>query len=148
MNNWYECKVRYEKMTETGAVKKINESYLIDAYSVTEAEARLTEELVPFVSRGEFIISSIKKERLAELFLSDEETEDKYYRCKVNFISLDEKKGIEKKVPATIIIKSDSIINAANRLEKEFSNSMSNFQVTSIVETNIMDVIQASFDSK
>lgn len=141
MNNWYECKVRYEKTDDTGALKKNNESYLIDAYSVTEAEARLVEELAPFTSRGDLIVSSVKKEKIAELFLSDHEEDDKFFRCKVNFISLDEKRGVEKKMPATMIVKSDSLSNAVLRLKKEMDESLSNYQIASVVETNIMDVL-------
>ncbi len=141
MNNWYECKVRYEKTDDTGAIKKANESYLIDAYSVTEAEARLVEELAPFTSRGDLIVSSVKKEKIAELFLSDHEEDDKFFRCKVNFISLDEKRGVEKKMPATMIVKSDSLSNAVLRLKKEMDEGLSNYQIASVVETNIMDVL-------
>lgn len=143
MNNWYECKVRYEKTDDTGALKKTNESYLIDAYSVTEAETRLVEELAPFTSRGEMIVSSVKKEKIAELFLSDHEEDDKFYRCKVNFISLDEKRGVEKKMPATMIVKSDSLPNAVIRLKKEMDEGLSNYQIASVAETNIMDVLTA-----
>lgn len=143
MNNWYECKVRYEKTDDTGALKKTNESYLIDAYSVTEAEARLVEELAPFTSRGDLIVSSVKKEKIAELFLSDHEEDDKFFRCKINFISLDEKRGVEKKMPATMIVKSDSLSNAVLRLKKEMDEGLSNYQIASVVETNIMDVLTA-----
>ena len=141
MNNWYECKVRYEKISDEGGLKRTNESYLIDAYSVTEAEARLTEELAPFTSQGDMTISSIKKEKIAEIFFSDVETDDKYYRCKVNFISLDEKRGIEKKMPATMLVKADSLPAAVIRLKNEMEQGLSNYQIASVVETNIMDVL-------
>lgn len=147
MNNWYECKVRYEKMTDSGTIKKANESYLIDAYSVTEAEARLVEELTPFTSHGEFMLSSVKKEKIAELFLSEDETDDKYYRCKVNFISLDEKKGIEKKMPAIMIVKADTLPRAVARLEKEMGEGLTNYQISTVAETNIMDVLVAPITS-
>lgn len=140
MNNWYECKVRYEKITDEGGIKRTNESYLIDAYSVTEAETRLVEELSPFTSRGDMVVSSVKKEKIAELFSSDLEEDDKYYRCKVNFISLDEKKGVEKKMPATMIVKASSLPAAVLRLQKEMDEGLSNYQIASVVETNIMDV--------
>ena len=108
---------------------------------MTEAETRLVEELAPFTSRGDLIVSSVKKEKIAELFLSDHEEDDKFFRCKVNFISLDEKRGVEKKMPATMIVKSDSLSNAVLRLKKEMDESLSNYQIASVVETNIMDVL-------
>ena len=53
MTNWFECKVSYEKMLENGTQKKVTEPYLVDALSFTEAEARIIEEIRPFIT-GEF----------------------------------------------------------------------------------------------
>ena len=52
MHNWFECKVSFEKIMENGAQKKVTEPYLVDALSFTEAEARIIEEIRPFVSGG------------------------------------------------------------------------------------------------
>ena len=53
MHTWFECKIRYEKTMENGMNKKVTEPYLVDALSFTEAEARIIEEITPFIS-GEF----------------------------------------------------------------------------------------------
>ena len=34
MSNWFECKVRYDKLQENGSVKKVTEPYLVDALSL------------------------------------------------------------------------------------------------------------------
>ena len=83
---WFECKVRYDKMMENGSVKKVNEPYLVDALTFTEAEARIIEEITPFIT-GEFSISAVKKTKISEIFFDD--SADKYYMVKVNFITLD-----------------------------------------------------------
>jgi hypothetical protein len=88
--NWFECKISYEKMMENGVQKKVTEPYLVDALSFTEAEARIIEEMQPYIS-GEFVVSDIKRARIAELFAN--ENGDRYYKFKVFFISLDEKSG-------------------------------------------------------
>ena len=54
MANWFECKIRYDKTQENGSIKKVTEPYLVDALSFTEAEARIIEEMTPFVS-GDFL---------------------------------------------------------------------------------------------
>ena len=143
MNSWYECKVRYQKITDEGTIKSSQECYLIDAYTVTEAEARLIEEITPFTSNGEFTVSSIKKEKLTDLFLSEDPDATYLYRCKVNFISIDEKKGVEKRVPATMIVKASSVLEAAKRIEKEMASSISEWQIASVSETNIVDILWA-----
>ena len=52
MHNWFECKIRYEKVAENGMNKKVTEPYLVDALSFTEAESRIIEEITPFISGG------------------------------------------------------------------------------------------------
>ena len=96
MHNWFECKIRYEKIAENGMNKKVTEPYLVDALSFTEAESRIIEEITPFIS-GEFTVSDIKRANYSELFPSDEEAADRWFKCKLYFITLDEKSGAEKK---------------------------------------------------
>lgn len=57
MHTWFECKIRYEKVMENGMNKKVTEPYLVDALSFTEAEARIIEEITPYIS-GEFTVST------------------------------------------------------------------------------------------
>ena len=70
MHNWFECKISYKKMMENGMQKKVTEPYLVDALSFTEAEARIIEEIRPFIS-GEFTVSDIKRDRLNEIFFNE-----------------------------------------------------------------------------
>ena len=65
MANWFECKVRYDKMMENGVVKKVNEPYLIDALSFTEAEARIIKEQTPFIS-GDFSVNAVKRTKISD----------------------------------------------------------------------------------
>ena len=58
MHTWFECKIRYEKTMDNGMNKKVTEPYLVDALSFTEAEARIIEEMTPFIS-GEFTVSNV-----------------------------------------------------------------------------------------
>jgi hypothetical protein len=84
MHNWFECKIRYEKIAENGMNKKVTEPYLVDALSFTEAESRIIEEITPFIS-GEFTVSDIKRANYSELFPSDEEAADRWFKCKLYF---------------------------------------------------------------
>src|SRR5690554_8008132 len=105
MYNWFECKLRYDKMLETGIQKTVTEPYLVDALSFTEAEARIIEEIRPFMS-GEFTISDIKRVKYAESFFNDEG--DRYYRMRLFFISLDEKSGTEKKTSVNMLVQAST----------------------------------------
>lgn len=83
MHNWFECKIRYEKVAENGMNKKVTEPYLVDALSFTEAESRIIEEITPFIS-GEFTVADIKRANYSELFPCEEDAADRWFKCKLN----------------------------------------------------------------
>jgi len=138
--NWFECKISYEKI-EGGVPKKTSESYLVDALSFTEAEARIIEELRPVIS-GEFMISNIKRARIAELFYN--ENGDRYYKFKVLYITLDEKSGAEKKTSMQMLVQASDIKEAIATLEEGMKGSMSDYEIASVSDTPIMDIFPFS----
>ena len=147
MHNWFECKVSFEKVMENGMQKKVTEPYLVDALSFTEAEARIIEEIRPFVS-GEFTVTDIKRARLSELFFN--ENGDRFYKIKVYFITLDEKSGAEKKSNQNMLIQASDLRDAVKRLDKGMEGTMADYEIASIAETPIMDVFhyKAEADEK
>ena len=102
MHNWFTCKIRYEKTMENGMQKKVTEPYLVDALSFTEAESRIIEEMTPFIS-GEFEVAGVAKANYNELFPSEEESACIWYKCKLWFITLDEKSGAEKRTSFYVV---------------------------------------------
>lgn len=145
MANWFECKVRYDKMQENGAVKKVTEPYLVDALSITEAVARITEEMTPFIS-GEFTVSSAKSTRIAEIFWDD--SADKWYLVKVAFITIDEKTAAEKRSVSQILVAGGSFKGAFDNFMEGMKATMADFEIVSIAETPYMDVYKARLESK
>ncbi len=137
MHNWFECKIKYEKTVEEGRIAKVSESYLVDALTFSEAEERINKEIEPYIS-GEFVVATIRKARISEMF--ENETGDKWYRCKVYFITLDEEKGVEKKVASTMMVQANNIREAWDGLQEGMKGSMADYQVAAITETLIMDV--------
>ena len=142
MNYWFECKVSYERQADSMGMKKVSESYLVDALSFTEAEERIIKEIRPFVSVGELDVVNIRRARIAELFLSEEAEDDRYFRAKVNFITVDEKSGSEKKTSATMIVKSDSLPNAVTELKAQLDSQMASYEIAAVTDTQILDVFQ------
>ena len=130
---------------ENGVQKKVTEPYLVDALSFTEAEARIIEEMKPFIS-GEFIVTDIKRARIAELFFN--ENGDKYYKFKVFFISLDEINGVEKKTAAQMLAQASDIKDAITVLENGMKGTLADYTIASVSETTIMDVFPFSAKPK
>ncbi len=140
MANWFECKVRYDKMMENGLVKKVNEPYMVDALSFTEAEARIIEEQTPFIS-GDFSVSAVKRTKISEIFRDD--TADKWYLVKVAFITIDEKTAAEKRSVSQILTAGSDFKNAYDNFMNGMKGTMADFDIVSITETPIMDVYNA-----
>ena len=140
MANWFECKVRYDKMMENGAVKKVTEPYLVDALSFTEAESRIIEEQTPFIS-GDFSVSAVKRTKIAEIFR--DETADKWYLVKVAFITIDEKTAAEKKSVSQILVAGSDFKNAFENFMEGMKSTLADFEIVSITETPLMDVYDA-----
>ncbi len=143
MHNWFECKVRYEKTMENGVQKKVTEPYLVDALSFTEAEARIIEEMTPFMS-GEFLVSDIKRAQYSELFESFEEAADKWFKAKLTFITLDEKSGKEKKTSTNVLVQAADLRDATKKLDEGMKGTMADYEISSIAETPIIDVFPYS----
>lgn len=139
MHNWFETKISYEKEIEGGMMKKVTESYLVDALSFTETEARIIKEMTPFMS-GEFCVASIKRANYSELF--DQKDGDRYYSCKVEFISLDEKTGAEKRSANNMLVMALNIDDAKTYLRDGMKGTLADYEIVSIKETKIMDVFK------
>lgn len=137
MANWFECKVAYRKIMENGIEKKVNDTFLVDALTFTEAEARIIEEITPFIS-GEFSVSAVKRTKIAEIFWDD--SADKWYLTKVAFITIDEKTAQEKKSNSLILVAASDFKGALEHFLDEMKSTMADYEIVSIAETPILDV--------
>ena len=136
---WFECKIQYDKTQENGLIKSTKETYLVDALSFTEAEESITKEIEPFMS-GEFIISDIKRAKIAEIFESEDTTADRWYKVKVGFISIDEKTEKEKVVSQTDLVQATDLFSALDTLQKGMKGTLGDYRIISVAETPILDV--------
>lgn len=146
MAQWIEVKARYSKMMDNGSVKKVTEPYLVDALSCTEAEAIVTEELRPFIGGGgEFRISSVVTTKISEIFWSV--TGDRFYKVKVNFITIDEKTGAEKRSATYILVQASSFKDAYDNFIDGMKGTMADYEIEAINETKLVDVYRANLTS-
>ncbi len=146
MVQWYECKVAYDKNTEQG-LSKVNELYLINALSFTEAEKRIIEYATPYVSIGALEVTNIKRALYADIFLSEEDEHDRYFKARVQVITIDERSGKEKKTGLNILVQSDTLEHALTTLLEQLGKEAQDYEVSSITETQLMDVVPYSPES-
>lgn len=137
--NWFEAKVKYVKVNEDGREKKVNEAYLLDALSYTEAESRIMHEMESVI-KGDYYISSLKKSNITELVPSNDETDDRWYKAKIAIIDADEVSGKEKSSYQYYLVAASNINRALENLEKSLSTFVVPYEVYSISDTDFMDI--------
>ncbi len=136
MKTWFMCKVKYQKEEENGRMKNVNEPYLVDAMSFTEAEARIYEELGSVI-RGEFVVSGISKSKIIDVFHYDDS--DVWYKCKITY-SVEEESGKEKKIKHYMLVSASDVKQAYERIYESLDNMLVTFSVPEVVETPILEI--------
>lgn len=137
MQIWFECKVKYVKVTESGKEQTVTENFLLDAVSFTDAETRITRQMREMV-KGEFSVTDIKKSRIAEVF--PYENGEWWFKATINLVTVDEEAGKEKKLRTQYIIMADDIKEALNRLEESLSFMVVPYVISSLAVSTIVDV--------
>ena len=140
-SEWYEVKFQHEQTQEDGTQKKVTELFAVDALSFTEAESKITEEMKLYVS-GETFIKAITRAPYKEIFFDDRESADKYYKAKLDFITIDENTEKEKKSTVTYLVQAASLDEAKKNINEVMGTTMIDYDIQSIAETKIIDVFE------
>lgn len=138
---WFEAKVRYEKVMEDGLQKKVTELYVIDALSYSEAEARIMDEMSSYIS-GEFDVADLKKAAYKEVFFSEKETDDRWYKAKLVFITIDEKTEKQKRSAVTYLVQAATLDGAVKNINEVMNGTMIDYEKSNIAETKAIDVFE------
>ena len=136
---FFECTCKYDKTLETGQTKKVSETNVVEASSFTEAETRYSNEMANYIN-GEFEVTAIKIAKYGEVVLSENEKDDKWFRVKVAFITIDEKTAVEKRHNVTYLVNAETLDVAVKNINEFFNSAMSEYSSISVQETKIFDV--------
>ncbi|MGM9704525.1 MAG: DUF4494 domain-containing protein [Prevotella sp.] len=139
--NWFETTVRYDRQAEDGGQKKVSETYVVDALSFGEAEEAITHEMEPYMT-GEFEVKNINPAAYGEVFFSDSEADDRWYKAKLTFITLDEKTDKEKRTNVTYLVQAANFNGAVKNIEEVMGSTAIDYVIANISETKIMDVYE------
>ena len=139
--NWFECRIKYEKMMDDGMQKKVSETYTVDALSFTEAEQRIMEEMSSYIS-GEFNVTDIKKANYKEIFFADQDAADKWYKAKLQFVTIDEKTAKESRTNIYYLVNAGSFNGAVKNIDEVMGGTMIDYVIASVAETTLMDVFE------
>lgn len=140
-NIWYNVKTRYIGTTEAGITKAITEEYLTAALSFTEAEKKTSETALAYGNREEFDIIAMSRTKFSEIVNGDKEA-DKWFKCKINFITIDERSGRVKSHPVFFCVNADNALEAHHRLDEHLKKTMMDYTVEQVDETKVIGVIK------
>ena len=126
---------------EDGQNKKVIEQYVVDALSFSEAEELITEEMSHYVS-GEFDVKAIAPAVYGEIFFSDVDTDDKWFKARLSFITIDEKTEKERRSSVTYLVQAHSVNGAVKHVDEVMKSTMIDYEIAAITETKIMDVFE------
>lgn len=138
---WFEIKISYEKTLDDGTQKRVKELYVVDALSFTEAERRIMEEMSSRV-RGAFAVTDIKKASYREIFFSDEPTADRWFKAKLQFVTIDEKTEKEKRSNVYYLVQAATLQGAVKNVDTTMGTTMIDYVIASVAETAAMDVFE------
>ena len=91
---------------------------------------------------GEFTVSAIKRSNYTEIFPCDNDKADKWYKVKLNLITLEERTGEEKKQAIYNLVQAESVDDARIRFDECMKSSIMDYEIESISETKIIEVYQ------
>lgn len=158
---WYQVKARLERVQDNGSQKMVSENYLVQAFSFGMAEAAIQKEIAPLAS-GDFDIVAVARKNYSEIITDkfgiesriDGEVRqllgqknasmeaDKWFKCKLNFITLDEKSGKEKKTAQFFLVNANTAMTAHELVDNFMRGSISDYEVEQVDETKILDVFK------
>lgn len=144
-SDWFETKIRYAKTQEDGTQKNVTEHYVVDALSFTEAESAILEEMKVYIS-GDYKITDIKPAAYHEIFFTDMDKDDKWYKAKLQFITIDEKTEKEKRSTVTYLVQAATLAAAVNNIGEVMGGTMIDYEIAGVAETQIMDVFEHDSD--
>lgn len=146
-STWYETKVKYQKTMEDGCEKVVSERYVVDALSFTEAESAIIEEMSVYVS-GEMKVSNLGKASYGEIFFSDKDDDDKWFKAQLQFITVDEKTEKEKRSNVRYLVQAKSLARALRYVDEVMGKTMIDYDVIGLNETPIIDVFEHHYPSE
>ena len=132
-NNWFKLKVKYLIQIEDKIQKKTAE-YVLKAYSFTDAESSLLEQLQDefeynLVSCGKFNISDVIKD----------DTKDLYFKVKLVYVSANPDTGKETKFIENYLVQSNSTVEATKMVNERMNGSIVDFEIENVQKTKVVE---------
>ena len=131
----YELKTKENRVNETGKEENLTLGYIVDAVTFGEAENKISQEL----DGGNFQVTQIKLSPYQEYLV--EEDKYRFFKVVVTMTDINENSGKEKKVKVNYLVAADDQKEAVKEVEEFNRDTIVNWEVTALNETNIVGVL-------
>ena len=102
---------------------------------------RIMEEMTSYI-RSAYEVVEIDRCVFKEIFFSDADNADKWYKSKLHFITIDEKTEKEKKTAVYYLVQGSSLENARKNIDEVMGATMIDYTISGVNETKIEDVFE------
>lgn len=140
-STWFETKVKYQKTQADGSMKHVTETYVVDAFTFTEAESVIIDEMSAYTS-GELSVEAISKALYSTVFFSDMEEDDKWFKVKVQIIMMDEKTEKEKRTNRYVLVQAKNAARSLRYVVEVMGAGMEDYDIAGVSGTQFMDVFE------
>ena len=134
----FEVGVRMERTLESGKVAKVVGQFVVDALSFTEAETRIISEVGAYGTDIEVL--TMKRSRCTELV--GDCSKEKWFKAKVNYITINEKTGKDRKTPCYYFVNAGTIADAKSTVDDFFRGTIIDYSIATLDETKVLDVFR------
>lgn len=137
---FFEVKVRYRRVVDNRH-KTVTETYAIAAEAFSDAERKALETIQQY-TEGKVEVIAEKIALYGEFVYSDTpKVDDKRYLVKYAIVSIDEGTGKEQREYRHILVEALDVEGATDVFNR-MSGGSSCYELTSVKETNILEVFQ------
>ena len=136
---FYEVTSRVERTSEDGMQKVVKDTIVVSAVSFSDAEKKATEF---YEAESLEKVCAIKEATYREYVKrTDIEPNLSFYKVTVGIITIDEKTEKEKVDKVAFLVNADSTKEAQDIINVMFNNTVIDYKIISIKETNVTDIV-------
>lgn len=133
---YFEVSAKLTRTQDDGDEKRVKETIVVEAESFGDAEEKALTEYDGY----DVDIVSVSIAPYKEVLFSKDGNDDKFYKAKVDFISLDEKTGKEQRTKVVYLVQASSLSRALAYIDKVMKEAMIDYVSVAATGTSVEDV--------
>lgn len=135
---FFEVILKMQVTDDEGVERMTKRTIVEEAVNFSDAETKAIEEMKHYCS-GQLDVVNINPAQYCEVFTSEAEEDDKFFKCKLSFITIDEKTEKEKGTKVVYLVQAGSTNRAQQFVDDIMGKTIQDYKTCSISDTPIFD---------